>query len=85
MGDGDEAINLSPSFFVLRMPSGLASPILGCLLPARSLCPSGVVGSPRFACRLAGRGAGRALSCRRSVRCGLSLVARSPMSVGVAA
>lgn len=43
MGDGDEVIGLSPSFFLLRMSSGLVSPILSCLpLPALS--------DPRMSC-----------------------------------
>lgn len=52
------------------MTSGRSVPSLGCLLPARSLCSSGVIFSPRFACRLSGRGAGRI--CRAVELCGLS-------------
>lgn len=67
-----------PVFFCASNALGLgASPPL-LLAPARFLCPLGVVGSPRSACRLSGRAAGRGLSCRRAVRWGLSLVARSP-------
>ena len=68
-----------PTLDAIHRTWSVSSP--GCLLPARSLCPSGVIPSPRFACRLAGRGAGRCLSCRRAVRSGLSLVVRSPCRV----
>lgn len=61
------------------MSSGLASPILGCLPP----CPLSlflghhVVLSP-LCLSSVGAWGGACLSCRHAVRCGLSLVARSP-------
>ena len=72
MGDGDEVIDLSPSFFLCFECPRAWRPLFpaACSLPA--LCPSGVVGSPRFACRPSGRVAGRGLSCRRAVRCGVA-------------
>ena len=69
MGDGDEAINLSPSFFLLRMSSGLASPF-----PAacpRPLSPSRyhVVLPALLVVR---RGVWRGVVCRAVVRCGVA-------------
>lgn len=69
MGDGDEAINLSPSFFasnVLWLGVFLV-PAARCSLPALSV-PRTSCRSPRLACRLPGRWAGRV--CRAVVRRG---------------
>lgn len=72
----------SPRLFLCFECPRAWRPLSLLLAPACSLCPSGVVGSPRLACRpsgrVAGRVAGRGLSCRRAVRWGLSLVARFP-------
>ena len=81
MGDGDEGMKTSPRlFFMFRTPSGRHA-----ACPPRPLSLSlgcRASPSPRLACRLSGRVAGRGLPCRRAVRCGLSLVARFPVSVG---
>ena len=57
---------------------------LSLLLAPCFLCLSGVVRFllPALLVALSGRVAGRGLSCRRAVLCGLSLVARSLVSVG---
>ena len=88
MGDGDEAINLSPSFFLLRMSSGLASPF-----PAA--CSSSALSVPRASCRslpvllVVRLGVRRGVVCRAVVRCGVayrsSLVSRVGRLGGVPA
>ena len=72
-------IDLSPSFFCFERHRTWSVSCLCCFPLVLSL-PLGrrAFPSPRLACRPSGRAAGRCLSCRRAVRCRLSLVACSP-------
>lgn len=68
MGDGDEVIGLSPSFFLcFECSRSWCVPSLGCLLLIRSLCPSGVV---LPALLVVCRGVWRGVVCRAVVLCG---------------